>query len=550
MPGMRRSTHEGATVVYRYGCPSWATLDDECLRQLRLAHDLRNELVAIERRYEEDNAALWRTIPDVAAAAAAVDQATAAVETVAAEVLAARVRNQSTAASPADRERLKQARQARAQAKAALKDVKARWRDEQRRLRAALDDKKKHAMGKDALYADFVVERGLSWATHNDVLAKHRISARRVGEQRRAGHAAEQRFRRWTGEGTLTVQVQRQPDGTRRDVWSLDEGQPSGQWTGKARRVGEQQTDRHRTLRLSLGRGRGHGPHTITLPVVVHRPLPPDADVSDVRITRRRAGTGFRLSVTFTCLLPPPEVLDGGVPVAVAIGWTGVGRGAVRVARISTPFGVPDPAPPHFGQPPYLGVMRPSAGSVDVVAPAQWRILLERVEDLRRHRDHLLDDCKAKVVDALADTAVAETVGATAAEVQRWRSQRRMALLVGRWPVDHPLLGALLAWRARDRHLWDYEYNLRDQVIARRRDVWRNVATWICSQASVVLVDCPPLAELRQKPSLDVEDDYQTRGARACAQFAAPGELRAAIVTAAERRGVRVIDVRSEADGA
>lgn len=45
-----RSTWDGAMTVYRFGCPSWARLDDVGMEQLRLAHELRNELVAIEHR--------------------------------------------------------------------------------------------------------------------------------------------------------------------------------------------------------------------------------------------------------------------------------------------------------------------------------------------------------------------------------------------------------------------------------------------------------------------------------------------------------------------
>lgn len=50
---MKRSTWEGQTLVYRYGCPSWAQLGDDAMGQLRAAHNLWNELVAIDRRHGE-----------------------------------------------------------------------------------------------------------------------------------------------------------------------------------------------------------------------------------------------------------------------------------------------------------------------------------------------------------------------------------------------------------------------------------------------------------------------------------------------------------------
>ncbi len=49
---MKRSTWKGQTVVYRFGVPrrhdgQVVDLDDVAMAQLRAAHDLRNELVAV-----------------------------------------------------------------------------------------------------------------------------------------------------------------------------------------------------------------------------------------------------------------------------------------------------------------------------------------------------------------------------------------------------------------------------------------------------------------------------------------------------------------------
>ena len=52
--------------VYQYGCSSRATLDGAALGQLRLAHELRNSLVEIERAHAERVADGWASRPDVA----------------------------------------------------------------------------------------------------------------------------------------------------------------------------------------------------------------------------------------------------------------------------------------------------------------------------------------------------------------------------------------------------------------------------------------------------------------------------------------------------
>ena len=47
-------------VTYRYGCPAWAELPAELVEELRLAHDLREELVDWEIAYDREREAILR----------------------------------------------------------------------------------------------------------------------------------------------------------------------------------------------------------------------------------------------------------------------------------------------------------------------------------------------------------------------------------------------------------------------------------------------------------------------------------------------------------
>lgn len=547
----KRSKWAGATVVYRYGCPSWADLPDEAMRQLRLAHDLRNELVAIDKRHAELVAGIWGLHPEVAQAKAAVDDASAHVAQLVQATLAERQAARTTRPSTQAKTQITQARQALRDAKTAARAAKQAALEQMRPLFQQASQARRAAV--KWLYGEYVQARGLHWATYNDVVAHHETAVRRIAEQRGQGQPADLRFHRWDGAGTLAVQLQRGAGQPQRTPDLLASG--AGPWKNVARIVPWLRPEdwpkgrgphRHGTAHLTLGRGQA-----MTLPIILHRPMPADADITDVRVTRRRVGAQHRLSVAVTMRLPAPPPKTTGVPVAVRLGWAAVkdpqtdGDGWVRVARIGCPDGLPEP-PADIAGLLRRGYEDGRLTTVDVHASAEWAALLRRDDHIRSVRDDLLEELRPLVVQALAEDGMAERAGATAAEVTRWRSARRFAGLARRWPDDHPLAAKLEAWRRRDLHLWAFEAHERDQVVARRRAAYRLVAAWLADAASVIAMHGLDLARLRRTPAPEVEDTHQARRGRRQAWFAAPGELRAAVETAAHRRGVEVIHVTTD----
>jgi hypothetical protein len=560
---VKRSTFEGQTLVYRYGCPHWADLDEEGMRQLRLAHDLRNELVAIEKRYEAMVAAIWLSFPQVAAAQTRVDEATATVEQLAGEMLEARKRARSTVPDPDAKARLVEARKVRTAAKADLKATKDTLKPAMREHRAELDAAKRCASGgcRSAkrctgecapgchhrcpdptvlrLY-DVWSERGLGSGTYTRVHDQHQTATTRIVSTRKNGEPVEHRFHGWRGEGTLTVQI---GFGARvfDDWWALDEGRPAKEWLGRDRRVHEQASGKRRTLRLRIGRSRKHdGPYWLELPVVMHRDLPEGVQVRWVQVTRRTVAGSPRLSVSLTLRLPAvPEKATGEV-VDVDFGWASGGSAVgVRVARISTASGKLPPVPADIAE------MVTAGDWWELWAPAAWRDLLGRDDAIRADRSELLDDLRPAVAEALSDAELAEQVGFTAAQarVMKFAKYDRLARV---WPAEHPLYQRLVAWRLRDRHLWQFEAHERQQVIARRRDAYRKVAAWLTDAARLIAIKDVAVADLRKRPGVDAEDTYEARGSRRQVQFAAPAELRAAIEQAARQRGVEVVHYSTE----
>src|SRR5690606_27762432 len=85
------------------------------------------------------------------------------------------------------------------------------------------------------------------------------------------------------------------------------------------------------------------GDELVTFPVVIHRPLPPEADVTEAQLVVRRIADQLEMYLCVTAELPePPPPADGPV-VAMHLGWRLRPDGSVRVATwaASEPVDVP-----------------------------------------------------------------------------------------------------------------------------------------------------------------------------------------------------------------
>jgi hypothetical protein len=196
-----------AGTVHTFGVHYRWQLPDVLRVQLRLAHNLREDLVTLQQDYEEDLRAIWSSYPVVAAAEADLQQAEQTAAAAHEQVKAERIRlrsstvNSALTAQLADaREALKAARQTRRTAIASVKDAAAQRRRD--RTAKLLADQKQ-------LYRRYCQEDDLYWGTYNDVFRNHKTAVQRIRRQRLDGKPATLRHHRFDGTGTITVQLQR-----------------------------------------------------------------------------------------------------------------------------------------------------------------------------------------------------------------------------------------------------------------------------------------------------------------------------------------------------
>lgn len=330
-------------------------------------------------------------------------------------------------------------------------------------------------------------------------------------------------------------------------------------------------------------------PVMATFPMVMHRPLPPNAIIKRVVVQCRKIGPREEwyccLTVATEGLLRDPAPTCGGA-VAVEIGWRtvpldphpkrpGVPRVGVQVARYLTTGGRAEPL------------------VIDLTG-------LRKADELRSIREKNFNEARAALVDWLRENTVPEWMRALTvkrgsdlpseaqaiAYLEQWKSQGRLAGLclrmaaegfggdaaayaklrehlrstrhrgdtaaveaVNVWRAETGLFdgeaGAMAArmetWRYHDNHLWRWESDQRKKTERMRQDTYRVFAAKLASEHPRLLVSDAVYSEMARRPDVDGERTNET--AERNRQGSAPGALREALVAAFKARGGEVMKV-------
>lgn len=290
----------------------------------------------------------------------------------------------------------------------------------------------------------------------------------------------------------------------------------------------------------------------VTLPIVMHRPLPDDAEIREAAIIRERVGAGFRHKLTITVGLPlrQPREKIAGPAVGVDVGYRRVRvgpdtQGEVWLGRTRYAEGQCPEAEGlrvafwHGEDGRYGQLVLPDAPGkpgFDLVAG------FSRCDDLRSLRDEKFNHAKADLAAWLRTRSEipaglrVETHG-----LEHWRSHDRLADLARRWsasrfPGDETIFAVLRNWVEREEHLYAWEANLRDKLLGGRREVYRMFAAWLAREYDAVFLEHFDLRGVARKPKPE-EDTQGAQPQDRNRTIAALSSLRGAIVQACHREG-------------
>lgn len=529
------------TYVYGAHCPSDL---EEVERQFRLAHEYRNARVALElSRRDRVNTLLVRLAPDlfrveqeIGVAAEPADPelglpatpatgATLRLELALAACARARV-NQNPA-RPAGR------RGGRAAPPAELQAEVRAARDQLRRLRA------QRQILRTALFADMsepqatydawvneggnaTTPRPLGWRAEQAALnewfntevkrLRADYSARGlywgsyllVEDTVKKFHTGRPpRFRNWSRrKDRLGVQLQQ----------GLS---PTSLMTGESKHLGLTTTSRpdgsgrrgDRVLRgvlnIRIGTTEQNTPRFITVPIVYHRPLPPDGVIKWCYLTRRTVGSRVKWRVHLIVSTPPTEpVTAPAAAVGVDVGWRMRPDGSLRVAVTAGSDG----------------------RELELALPPWWLAEQHKCRRIQSERDRLFDAARDHAQALIRSGAAPPEWTGRDEDIRwmaTWRSPKRLVTLLRRWGEVGYADPQLVAWQRRDRHLWDYQMLLQDQLAGSRLDLYRCFARRMRRCYNHIVIEDLDLREFHVRKGPDEAETPEDDAKRAYVRYAA-----------------------------
>jgi hypothetical protein len=475
------------SIVYEYGAREPIENAQQVSDQMHLAHKYRHRLVRLEldRRAREDELAS-RLAPALVDLKHQIGIQLKKKDDAEEEIKKARI---------LARKKVRPAGHVVAirEAKAALKVLEPQYNAERARLRALPAWIAEHEVI-EAWYGqqrkEYYASSGIYWGTR--LLVGNSVTKSDYGDP--------PRFHPWRGDGHLAIQIQ---GGLPTDkLFSLDtqiqvEPVPEEAWEPGGRHL------RKTLVKFRIGSDAKTKPVWAVVPIVLHRRLP-EATVKWVHLIRRKIAAKCEWRVQFvlskkTAWVKPDVARTG--EVGIDVGWRMMpaegpfhkkyrfspGDRDIRVAR-------------WIGDDRVWGELR---------LPADWVKQRERVRRIQSHRDdHFNKALEAVAVWLQSQEKPPAWAGEEVRTIRQWESKGRLVALVMRWgrnrvAGDEAAYEVAEAWRKRERHLYEYERNLEDQLLRRREYIYRDFAAKLRRKYRTAYIEDLDLRKFHKKDAIE-----------------------------------------------
>jgi len=269
---------------------------------------------------------------------------------------------------------------------------------------------------------------------------------------------------------------------------------------------------------------RRDGNRTVTWPICHNkkeRPLPDDARIQEVIITRRAIADSWQWSVSF--LLRLPQVLpsvEEATACGIDLGWRRVNNG-LRIATVA-----------H------------ADGSHEFITlPDIFLRRLDRIAQLDTARDRMAEAARA-VIKALAWQEAPEELRPLAMRALRTKREEDLHLLAAAWrryPLWMPAeVVRLSAWGAQDRKDWQEQAGLRRRIGNARLDLYRCVVKRLVKQYGLIGVEDVDWRNIGRRETADGKPNDIAMMTAQMRNLAAPGTFLIELSRAAVSSGSRI----------
>ena len=518
-----RTKDEGAPAaeprvcrVYRYDLGHCTQNMALVRQQMRTAHVYQNKLIEVERERRTKIRAAMSAIADVGEVEARVATALEALSAARGAIKAKRAEERRRAESPEMREAVSVAKANLAALKVELKAAKQRVKEDPG-LKAAIADANEEAKRRRR---EERARSGLYWGTY--LIVEAAVDQAAKGKM-------DPRFRRWSGNGAIAVQLQNglpvEAALACKDARLQIERVPEGVY--EMPRRGDRRRGVRTRVRVRVG-SEGRKAVWAEWKFSLHRPLPPDARIKWARVTCRRISVDA----------PIGENWELHLTVEMPEGWKapkrhGEGAVAVHVGWRKRPMGI------RVG---YWADERGKHG--EFILP---QTIIDRVElasKVRSGRDKALDEFRPVLwewIRSFETEALPEWFATRTKTLVHWRSPQAFVALFRawkdqRWTGDDLGFEMLGTWRYRDDHHHQWESNGRHRALLWRREIYRMFGAQLASRYETVLMGDSDYSKTAKTPAPESQD-VQFEAAAANRVIASVGALRLTIKNAVGQRG-------------
>lgn len=492
-------------------------------RAFRLANDYQNVLVGIERDKRKRIQDAQGELPSIAQLKADIDNLTSQIETAFQETKKTRARTrEGKTKHQTDKTKIAALRATRKEKYELLKKEKQLQTEALKPLYEACE-KEAHERALEAreqategrlprrdgtipteAEAD-AAGGGLFWGTYCDVEAA--VRAATSGPE-------EPKFKRFAGAGRVAVQLQKTP--TTAEVLTggsqycqIDNPSPEA-WATPGR-PGRRM--RYTTARIRVG-SNGRAPIWTEFHIVMHRPLPVNAQVVWARLVARKSANRTVWSFQVTVKLPDLEIKSVPSRVcALNLGWRkvlGETGDEIRAAYWQGSDGE----------------------SGEVRLPKRVLGAFSKAEELQGIRSNLLDVQRALLIQHVALHGSPHPQGdiltTRLQNLSKIKSPGTFSWILRKWsavarPQDLEALEELRKWEARDIHLWRYQTGARECGTRHRRAIFNKAAYVLSNKYDTIVLDAFDLRDVVERAP---DDSTEQREPQHIRTWTAPSELR------------------------
>lgn len=542
MPYGRKAS--GSILVYEYGCLPPTEGLQEMLDAMFLRNRLWNALVEIDRAYREKVRAVFTNDHEISPLHAEIESVNSELEAVRKDIKSRR--RVARTGTVDDQDLRRTAMELRERRRLLANLIREKRRALREKLRPVLDqiERERVNKAKEAMHSS-----GLWWCNYEEVYNSYELA--RVKAMKSGG---DLRFHKWDGTGKVTVRFQKglpvdQIFTSNRRV-EIDPVPPEA-WTSPSRAVRRKLA--RTKVRLRIG-SQGRSPVWLVLPMVMHRPLPENGMVRSASVIREKVGLTYRYRLVITVATPhAPEKRDGPV-VGIDLGWRLVSLDT-RSLRGEVMYDFERILPGTPGLPEKLDGIRVAYWTDEQGNEGQLILSMgtvsqfTHVNNLRSIRDRKFNEVKEKLASWMRDSGnLPDWLVAETQEIEKWRSQRRLIRLINRWdrfPGDEEIYQILREWLKKEIHLYSWEANLLDQLILRRREIYRRFAARIAQQYGTVVLEEFDLRGVARNPAPEdgtsgsIPPDRQR-------VIVSPSILRNILLATCHRNGVSVVHIPAQ----